>query len=376
MNHISNFPLHVVKKIEYIKTILSSHTKRAYLVGGCVRDLFLKNPIKDIDIEVYDITPDKFDKLMKENGANGVGKSFFVYKIGDIDLALPRLEKKVGDGHCAFEVKITNDEKIASKRRDFSMNAMMINIFNGEFLDFWGGLKSIGKKELSLIDEKSFKEDSLRVLRAVQFCARFSLHVEKYTLHVMKNISLHDLSKTRIFWELEKLFNAYWLDIGFSYMYELELFEKLFNTHTKKEISNSLKDVSKNFEESLRPYYFLYIVANLSKQNPYDWAKLLEAPNSYLRVYKYQPFFNTNLSDEELLKIAIEIPIKNWLGNYKDGIKQRAKKLGIWEKIYTGGINIQDVIKDGYEKEEIKKEYKRRVLKNYKKVDVSSFLIQ
>jgi tRNA nucleotidyltransferase (CCA-adding enzyme) len=367
MNHISNFPLHVVKKIEYIKTILSSHTKRAYLVGGCVRDLFLKNPIKDIDIEVYDITPDKFDKLMKENGANGVGKSFFVYKIGDIDLALPRLEKKVGDGHCAFEVKITNDEKIASKRRDFSMNAMMINIFNGEFLDFWGGLKSIGKKELSLIDEKSFKEDSLRVLRAVQFCARFSLHVEKYTLHVMKNISLHDLSKTRIFWELEKLFNAYWLDIGFSYMYELELFEKLFNTHTKKEISNSLKDVSKNFEESLRPYYFLYIVANLSKQNPYDWAKLLEAPNSYLRVYKYQPFFNTNLSDEELLKIAIEIPIKNWLGNYKDGIKQRAKKLGIWEKIYTGGINIQDVIKDGYEKEEIKKEYKRRVLKTIKK---------
>ena len=366
MNYIDKFPLHVVKKIEQIKSILSPHTKRAYLVGGCVRDLFLKNPIKDIDIEVYDVTPDKFDSLMKENGANGVGKSFFVYKLDDVDLALPRCERKVGIGHKAYEVKITDDEKTASKRRDFSMNAMMINIFSGELLDFWGGMESIEKKELKCIDEESFKEDSLRVLRAVQFCARFSLHVEEKTLHVMKNISLSDLSKTRIFWELEKLFNATRLDIGFDCMYELGLFEKLFNTSVKRDIVKNLKNVSKGFEKDLKPYYFLYIVANNAGENPYKWAKLLEAPNSYLRTFKFQPFFKDIPSNRELYKIAMQIPIKNWLGNYRFEVKTKAKSFGIWDSIYTGGVDIQDVIKDGFTKEEIKKEYNRRVLATIK----------
>ncbi|WP_458701304.1 CCA tRNA nucleotidyltransferase [Sulfurospirillum sp. 1307] len=362
MNYLSNFPLHVQTQINKIKDILSPHTKRAYLVGGCVRDLFLKNPIKDLDIEVYDIAPDNFDSLMRKIGANGVGKSFFVYKFEDIDLALPRIERKVGVGHKAYEVDVVNDEKIASKRRDFSMNAMMIDIFSGELLDFWGGFEAIKKKELSLIDETSFKEDSLRVLRAVQFSARFNLHVEKNTLHVMKNIDLNDLSKTRIFWELEKLFNAKYLDVGFFYMYELGLFEKIFGISLDKSIKNNLKDISDGFEEDLRAYYFLYLVANLSNKNPLDLAKKIKAPNHYLRVYKYQPFFKNIPSNYELLEVAIELPIKNWLGNYKEEIKINAKKLDIWDKKYTGGINIQDVIKDGFSKENIKKEYKRRVL--------------
>ena len=70
-------------EIKKIADLLKPHTKRAYLVGGCVRDLLLNSKIKDLDIEVYDITPDEFDKLMQKSGALGVGKSFFVYNAGD-----------------------------------------------------------------------------------------------------------------------------------------------------------------------------------------------------------------------------------------------------------------------------------------------------
>ena len=352
-------------KIEKIANLLKPYTRRAYLVGGCVRDLFLNSKIKDIDIEVYDINPEDFDKLMQKSEALGVGKSFFVYKLNEIDLALPRVERKVGIGHKAFEIQITDDEKIASKRRDFSMNAMMINIFTGELLDFWEGQQSVENRQISLIDEKSFKEDSLRVLRAIQFSARFGFEIEENTLKIMQNIDLSDLTKPRILWEFEKLFNAEYLDVGFVYMYRLGVLEKLFacklEPYVAENITRELKEAT--FEKDLRPYYFLYIVANMSGNDPYEWAKKLEAPNHYLRVYKNNNFTCTNLSDKELMTIAIDLPIKDWLGNYKDGIKERAIKLDIWDEVFTDGITIAKVIEDGFVKENIKIEHRRRIEK-------------
>ena len=133
-NLLSSLPQNLQNQLQILKNNLP--TKRAYLVGGVVRDLLLNAPINDLDIEVYDINLNEFEKIMKSIGAVGVGKSFFVYKFGDIDVSLPRIETKVGDLHNSFEVSITQDERTASSRRDFTLNAMMINIFTGGFLDF------------------------------------------------------------------------------------------------------------------------------------------------------------------------------------------------------------------------------------------------
>jgi len=351
-------------KIQKIANLLSPYTKRAYLVGGSVRDMFLNRDVKDLDIEVYDISSEKFDELMLKNGALGVGKSFFVYKLFGVDLSLPRVERKTGVGHKAFEVETVQDEKLASKRRDFSMNAMMINIFTGELLDLWGGQKSIEKKEISLIDERSFKEDSLRVLRAIQFSARFGFKIEERTLEIMKSIDLNDLTKPRILWEFEKLFMAEHLDVGFAYMYRLDIFEKLFTSKIKeRDVSRVMAELKEaEFVEELRAYYFFYIVANICGFEPVDWFKKLEAPNHFLRVFKNQPFTCKPLSDIELLEIAVDMPIKDWLGNYKDSIKKQAKRLGIYETIFSGGVTIAKVIEDGFVKEDIKIEYKRRLM--------------
>jgi len=367
MNLNKILPPHLKTQFETVQNFLKSHTKRAYLVGGGVRDIVMQRAIKDLDIEVYDIDDFHFDKLMKSLRAVGVGKSFFVYKYGDIDISLPRTERKNGTGHKAFEVKLCKDEATASKRRDFTMNAMMLNIFDFELLDFYGGVKSIERKTITLVDEQSFKEDSLRVLRGVQFSARFGFRIDEKTLKIMDGILLDDLSKTRLFWEFEKLFWAKNLHYGLYYMYRLNLFEKLSTCRAKKELflrcALELKRAEEEFEEDIRAYYFIYIVANILHCSTREFLESLEAPKHYERALKNQPFIEGFVSDGRLKEIAIDMPIKRWLGNYKKGIKRRAKELGIWDSAFDGGVKIADVINDGFEKEEIKKEYRKRVLK-------------
>jgi tRNA nucleotidyltransferase (CCA-adding enzyme) len=100
------------------------------------------------------------------------------------------------------------------------------------------------------------------------------------------------------------------------------------------------------------------------KIKPSEIFKNIEVPNRYISIFKYQPYFDNIPSDYELYIIAMQKPLKDWLGNYDVQIIKRAKKLGIYEEIYTGGIDIQDVINDGFTKAEIKKEYTRRLLES------------
>ncbi|MDX1809932.1 MAG: CCA tRNA nucleotidyltransferase [Sulfurospirillaceae bacterium] len=366
MNLENKLPLPLKEQFGKIKAFLKDYTGRAYLVGGGVRDMLLNLPVNDLDIEVYDIDEMTFSKLMQELGAIGVGKSFFVYKIGDIDISLPRTERKNGVGHRAFNVKICSDEKQAARRRDFTMNAMMLDIFNYKLLDFYGGLESLNKKVISLVDENSFAEDSLRVLRGIQFSSRFGFKIDKMTLEVMAKLPLNDLSKSRIFWELEKLFNATFLHFGLYYLIRLGIFEKVFGVKIQKDLffktALELYKNKDNFTEELNTYYFMYIVGNLCKLDISKVLENIDAPREYRNIFKNQPFIENDVNDEQLMEIAIDIPIKNWLGNYKKGIIERAKKLDIYEHLYSGGVSVQSVILDGFQKEEIKKELKRRKL--------------
>ena len=139
-----------LQKISFLKTLFSPYTKQVYLVGGFVRDLLLGIENDDLDIEVHGIKKDDFEKLMNQIGAVGVGKSFFVYKYKDIDISLPRIESKIGIGHKGFEVKLAKNEYEATIRRDFTINSMLLNIFSGEIIDYFGGINDLKKVSLRL----------------------------------------------------------------------------------------------------------------------------------------------------------------------------------------------------------------------------------
>lgn len=341
-----------------LKNFLSKHTKRAYLVGGATRDIFLKKECSDIDIEVYDIAPEKFDALMQELGASGVGKSFFVYKYKNYDISLPRTENKVSIGHRGFEVSLCQDEKEASSRRDFTINSIMINIFNKEILDFFGGISDLMCKILRIVDEKSFTQDSLRVLRAVQFAARFDLVVEPRSLELMREIDLGDLSASRINVELVKLFRAEFQEVGLRLIYDLGIFKFLFLAKMDDEqcmkICGILNEGKKFVKNEL---FFLYIIINFLHLDGEKLLKRLNLSNAYQRVIK-EPFF-IDVSDAELLEIAIKTPISQWLGAYKLKIIQRAKKFGVYEEKFNCDVKSSYVVKAGFKGKDIGDEISR-----------------
>ncbi|ABK82654.1 TPA: CCA tRNA nucleotidyltransferase [Campylobacter fetus subsp. venerealis] len=323
-------------ELSTLKNILKHRTKRAYLVGGCVRDMLLGAKNIDFDIEVYDIDPFKFENIMHDIGATGVGKSYFVYKYKNYDISLPRTESKNGIGHKAFIVSYCNDEKIASKRRDFTMNAMMINIFNGEILDFWGGRKDIQNKILKIVDKHSFCEDSLRVLRAVQFAARFGLKADEQSLKIMRNISIDDLSKDRIRSELEKFFIAPHKTFGIELLSDLGLDKRLFGV--KFEPDSFGKIVQQHFNITHDSRSFLYDLINFYKLNPKEILDSLSLGKFYKKLIN-EPFLK-RASRYEMMKIALSMPLSNWLGlNTKNRVRM-AVDLGFYDKTFNPNIDI------------------------------------
>lgn len=366
MNLLAALPASLSASIQKLKDIFSPYTNRVYLVGGCVRDILRNDAINDADIEVYDMEPDVFANLMDSIGAKGVGKSFFVYKWNDIDIALARNENKISSGHTGFEVQICQDEKIASSRRDFTCNALMLGLYDGVLLDFWGGVEDINKKTLRHIDAQKFSEDPLRVLRGVQFASRFGYKIAPETIEIMNGLDLGELSQTRITWELEKLFLGQFYAHGVFAMCKLNLFEKLLHVKLSpfeaKAFARKLLRYKKGLPKQLEPYYWLFILFSLKKIEPKSLLVRLGLGRNYERMLVKTPFGSPDMSDYELLKIAIDRPINSWVGACYSGIVERAKKLGIYDAVFSGGVSVQEVLQDGFCGKDIGRELRRRIL--------------
>jgi tRNA nucleotidyltransferase (CCA-adding enzyme) len=205
---------------------------RALVVGGWVRDRIMGRPSKDIDIEVYGLPAERLRPLLATFGpVNAVGESFTVYKVGDIDVSLPRRESKIGRGHKAFEVHGDPDMSPveAARRRDFTINAIAWDPLADEYVDPFDGRGDIERRLLRAVDPQTFVDDSLRVLRAVQFAARFEFTLDPRTAELCRRIPLDDLPAERIWGEMEKLLlQAKRPSLGFEIALDLGVIDKLF----------------------------------------------------------------------------------------------------------------------------------------------------
>lgn len=206
---------------------------RAMLVGGCVRDAILGVEPVEHDIEVYGIEPASLRELLDRFGhVDAVGEAFTVYKLGQgIDVTLPRREKKTGPGHRGFVIEGDPDMSFeeASRRRDFTVNAMLKDPLNDELIDPFNGEADLKLNLLRAVSETTFPEDSLRVLRAAQFVSRYGFEVETSTADLCRSIPLDDLPKERIWGEMEKLLiRGTQPFLGMKALYDLEITNKLF----------------------------------------------------------------------------------------------------------------------------------------------------
>ncbi len=188
---------------------------KVLLVGGSVRDFLLGKISKDFDVEVYGLEAEEIEAIVKKYGkVEEVGKAFGVLKVMfsggiDIDVSLPRRDSKVGDGHKDFSIDTDPNMSIedAARRRDFTFNSVSANPMTGELYDPFGGADDIRKGILKVTDEDLFKDDPLRVLRAMQFIGRFDLTIDRDSLPVLQEMAplLEHLPKERIGEEWKKL---------------------------------------------------------------------------------------------------------------------------------------------------------------------------
>ncbi|MEP6820531.1 MAG: HD domain-containing protein [bacterium] len=226
---MSQFP----EKVNALAQAVRAEGGRALLVGGCVRDLLMGLEPKDWDVEVYGIEPAKLRALLDRFGSvNVVGEAFTVYKLAaDLDVSLPRRERKSGRGHRAFVIEgdplMTIED--AARRRDFTVNAILEDPLSGEVIDPFHGREDIKNRILRAVSVDTFAEDSLRVLRAAQFAARFEFDIKPETVALCRGIDLSDLPAERVWGEVEKLLlRARQPSIGLQWLRELGAIEQLF----------------------------------------------------------------------------------------------------------------------------------------------------
>ena len=224
---------------KFVETLWQSNGE-VYEVGGTVRDRLLKIPHKDKDYLVRGISIEKLKNILAPFGKVVlVGKSFGVLKFSPhsepgttIDIALPRKERSTGVGHRDFEVDYDPDLTVEEDlgRRDFTVNAMAMDLKSGKIIDPFQGQKDLEAKILRMVFDGAFEEDPLRLVRAVQFAARFGLAIEPKTFEAMKTDAklITTVSAERIIEETRKLFLAPKPSIGFEIMRQTGLLKILF----------------------------------------------------------------------------------------------------------------------------------------------------
>ena len=220
--------------VNSIATAVRDAGGRALIVGGWVRDRLLGLPEpadSNVDLEVFGLPGDRLRALLESFGrVEAVGESFQVYKIGHIDVSLPRRDSKAGRGHRGFVVTGDPDMSIAeaARRRDFTVNAISRDPLTGEDFDPFDGRRDLERRLLRVVDPLTFGDDSLRVLRGVQLAARFGLTIEASTAALCRRIALDDLPPERVWGEFEKLLFAPKPSIGFAVAMDLGVIAKLF----------------------------------------------------------------------------------------------------------------------------------------------------
>ena len=275
---------------------------RAYYVGGWVRDAMLGKSCRDYDIEVYDMAQDALVPLLSKYGrTNLVGKAFGVIHLAmkglSLDFSFPRTENKVGYGHRGFVVH--TDEKLSFKeaalRRDFTINAMGMELPELTLCDPYGGVDDLKAHRLKHVSE-AFAEDSLRILRGVQFASRFELTLAPETAELCKSLSLEDLSKERIYEEFKK-----WLlkpgkpSLGLRAFLEMDLLR--FFPEVKplganyENLGQFLDNMSRNAvaepEESRMAMAFAALLSGNSCAE--DWEKFLTGMTNEVKLLRNVP---------------------------------------------------------------------------------------
>jgi poly(A) polymerase len=194
----------------HICEMLARNGHQAYLVGGCVRDLELKREPADFDVAT-DAVPERVLELFP--GSLTIGAKFGVILVNeegaDVEVATFRSDVGYSDGRHPDRVVFSGSAEEDVRRRDFTINGLLLDPRTGQVLDFVGGRDDIRAGLVRAIGEpdRRFGEDKLRMLRAVRFAARFGYRIEPATFEAIRKRAreITEVSAERLRDELTRL---------------------------------------------------------------------------------------------------------------------------------------------------------------------------
>lgn len=244
-----------------------------YFVGGCVRDFFLNKKSKDIDLLVRKVESENLIVLLKKYGrVDLVGESFGIIKFKpfdsneDFDIALPRTEKWTGEkGYRAFNT-ISDpflDIEKDLERRDFTINSIAKNAFTGDFVDPFGGIKDINNRVIKMTNPETFKDDPLRMLRAIQFASRFNflIDIETERSIIANGERIKEIPFERVLIELDKIIKKGSISLAYYLLDTTNLGYHIFGVEIKSSPYNY--DVFNN-SDSIGSFLFFLLKNKLS----------------------------------------------------------------------------------------------------------------
>jgi putative nucleotidyltransferase with HDIG domain len=268
------------KIFEIVSETAAELNVRAFVIGGYVRDLYLKRPSKDIDIVVEGKGIDLALATAKKIGNPKVAvfKSFgtaaFKYKGLEIEFVGARKESYNRNSRKPIVEDGTLKED--QDRRDFTINALALSLEKdhyGELMDPFGGLKDLEQKRLitPLDPDITYSDDPLRMMRAIRFATQLKFEIEEESFKAITRNSgrLKIVSVERIMDEFNKILLASLPSVGLKLLFDTQLLHQFFSEMVKlqgvKEM-NGLKHKD-NF------YHTLQVVDNISSNTNNLWLR-------------------------------------------------------------------------------------------------------
>jgi tRNA nucleotidyltransferase/poly(A) polymerase len=292
-----------IKSLSFYQDVIDKNGK-IYQVGGAVRDLYLGKQSKDLDIVITGIPSSELENLLKKYGrVDMVGASFGVIKFtppgGDeIDIAIPRTEKKNGIGYQGFDVSTDYTLPIEKdlERRDFTINSIAKDS-DGTIIDPFGGVKDLDAKLIRLTNPKAFADDPLRMLRAIQFASRFDFKIDKETFEAIQRnaMTIAEISKERVLIEFDKIVSKGSPRIGAELLVSSGLYRGIFGTEFDGEFVH--------FDYITRNSEFIYwLVEPFTEQPDQYYKNIMKGDISTAREISALTYMYNNLPGQDKIK--------------------------------------------------------------------------
>lgn len=278
MTEGTEYRVDIIEKAYELINLFYEHDFKAYLVGGCVRDLLMSKSITDInDIDIttnahpYEIEAVAMKHNIKciETGIKH-GTITLIYDNIPMQVTTFRIDKNCDGRHADVEFVKTLKEDLS--RRDFTINAIALDR-DGYPIDYFCGIKDIMKRRIKAVGnpKERFEEDKLRALRAIRFATTLNFFIEDNTYNAIKEADLSSLSKERIRDELIKIFESPNRNRGFGFLDDTGLLKQIF-----PEIV-TLKGITQDERHHPEKDVFLHTGLALSKLLPNSSLELVLA---------------------------------------------------------------------------------------------------